>query len=88
MCRHPLAILSISEHFTRTSIQAAANNSPHQPIVVGALLGTQSGRELEVVNSFELVVDPESGLDHAYLVTRRDQCKLCLYATNVPASSD
>ncbi|POY76010.1 hypothetical protein BMF94_0733 [Rhodotorula taiwanensis] len=73
---HPLAILSISEHYTRTAIQSASQStSSTPPQVVGALLGTQSGRELEVVNSFELVADPEAGLDHAYLVTRRDQFK-------------
>ncbi|GAA5864757.1 hypothetical protein JCM3774_006063 [Rhodotorula dairenensis] len=73
---HPLAILSISEHYTRTAIQhAAAAHSAHSQ-VVGALLGTLNGRELEVVNSFELVVDPaDHKLDHAYLVTRRDQFK-------------
>ncbi|KAJ8296488.1 COP9 signalosome complex subunit 6 [Rhodotorula toruloides] len=44
--------------------------------VVGALLGTQAGRDVEVMNSFEVVVNNEDGvlkLDHAYFVTRRDQ---------------
>ncbi|GAA5979722.1 hypothetical protein JCM10908_003020 [Rhodotorula pacifica] len=72
---HPLAILSISEHYTRTAIQASSSSAENSPQVVGALLGTQTGRELEIVNSFELVVDPQTGLDHAYLVTRRDQFK-------------
>ncbi|GAA5954381.1 hypothetical protein JCM8115_004569 [Rhodotorula mucilaginosa] len=75
---HPLAILSISEHYTRTAIQAkyTGDVSGPAPVVVGALLGTLNGRELEVVNSFELVVDPaDNALDHAYLVTRRDQFK-------------
>jgi COP9 signalosome complex subunit 6 len=47
--------------------------------VVGALLGTQAGRDVEVMNSFEVVVNNEDGvlkLDHAYFVTRRDQCPL------------
>ncbi|GEM09316.1 COP9 signalosome complex subunit 6 [Rhodotorula toruloides] len=44
--------------------------------VVGALLGTQAGRDVEVMNSFEVVVSNDDGqlrLDHAYFVTRRDQ---------------
>lgn len=76
--RHPLAILSISEHYTRTAIQAkyTGDASAPAPVVVGALLGTLNGRDLEVVNSFELVVDPaNNALDHAYLVTRKDQCR-------------
>ena len=46
--------------------------------VVGALLGTQVGRDIQVMNTFELVVDNKSGslaLDHAYFVTRADQCQ-------------
>jgi hypothetical protein len=45
--------------------------------VLGALLGTQIGRELEIVNTFELAVDeadPDK-IDHGFLVMRRDQCK-------------
>lgn len=47
--------------------------------VVGALLGTQAGRDVEIMTSFEVVAQPtDSGaleLDHAYFVTRRDQCR-------------
>ena len=44
--------------------------------VIGALLGTQNGREVEIVNTFELAVDEQDAdkVDHGYLVTRRDQC--------------
>lgn len=51
--------------------------------VVGALLGTQAGRDVEVMNSFEVVVNDEDGqlkLDHGYFVTRRDQCTLLRFA--------
>ncbi len=45
-------------------------------LVLGALLGTQSGREVEIVNTFELAVDPDTlQVDHEFLVSRRDQCK-------------
>ena len=50
--------------------------------VLGALLGTQNGREVEIVNTFELmVVENDSDVNessfHEFLVSRRDQCK-CL----------
>lgn len=45
-------------------------------VVLGALLGTQNGREVEIVNTFELAVvgDDTSLVDHEFLVSRRDQC--------------
>ncbi|GAA5891865.1 hypothetical protein JCM5296_003254 [Sporobolomyces johnsonii] len=68
---HPLPILNISDHYTRLSLQY---NNPNVR-VVGGLLGTQLGRDIDIVNSFELVVDDDGALDHAYFVTRRDQFK-------------
>lgn len=70
---HPLPILNISEHLTRLRLQARTNS----PFVLGALLGTQNGREVEIVNTFELATDvnDENMVDHAFLVTRRDQYK-------------
>ncbi|KAF8898427.1 COP9 signalosome subunit 6 [Infundibulicybe gibba] len=69
---HPLPILNISEHLTRLKLQT---NSP-SPFVLGALLGTQNGREVEIVNTFELAVEGEtSSVDHGFLVSRRDQYK-------------
>ncbi|KAB5592628.1 COP9 signalosome complex subunit 6 [Ceratobasidium theobromae] len=58
--------------------------------VIGALLGTQNGRDVEIVNTFELVLQddqdatydgsslPHSArpeIDHGFLSTRRDQYK-------------
>ena len=47
--------------------------------VIGGLLGTQNGREVEIVNTFELVAeehqDQEPLIDHAFLQMRREQCK-------------
>lgn len=44
--------------------------------MLGALLGTQNGREVEIVNTFELAVeDNGESVDHAFFVSRRDQCK-------------
>jgi len=48
--------------------------------VLGALLGTQNGREVEIVNTFELMVvendnDVNEPRFHEFLVSRRDQYK-------------
>ena len=43
--------------------------------MLGALLGQQNGREVEIVNTFELAVEGDAqNIDHGFLVTRRDQC--------------
>ncbi|KAJ7899965.1 hypothetical protein B0H14DRAFT_2671666 [Mycena olivaceomarginata] len=69
---HPLPILNISEHLTRLKLQTNSNS----PFVLGALLGTQNGREVEIVNTFELAVEAGGELvDHGFLVSRRDQYK-------------
>lgn len=43
-------------------------------IVLGALLGTQNGREVDIVNTFELAVQEGEKLDHVFFNSRRDQC--------------
>ncbi|KAJ7102284.1 COP9 signalosome subunit 6 [Mycena belliarum] len=69
---HPLPILNISEHLTRLKLQTNTNS----PFVLGALLGTQNGREVDIVNTFELAVESGGELvDHGFLVSRRDQYK-------------
>ncbi|KIL70983.1 hypothetical protein M378DRAFT_67093 [Amanita muscaria Koide BX008] len=67
---HPLPILNISEHLTRVRLQTNSSN----PFLLGALLGIQNGREVEIVNTFELAIESDS-VDHGYLVSRRDQYK-------------
>ncbi|KIY52799.1 hypothetical protein FISHEDRAFT_69607 [Fistulina hepatica ATCC 64428] len=52
---HPLPILNISEHLTRLKLQKKTNT----PFVLGALLGTQNGRDVEIVNTFELAVEAD-----------------------------
>jgi len=54
---HPLVVLNISEHWTRIRAQEGA---PRQ--VLGALIGQQKGRNVEIMNSFELVFDMVDGL--------------------------
>lgn len=46
-------------------------------LVLGALLGTQNGRDVEIVNTFELAMEANGDdVDHGFLVSRRDQCTL------------
>ncbi|EGO02785.1 hypothetical protein SERLA73DRAFT_176164 [Serpula lacrymans var. lacrymans S7.3] len=70
---HPLPILNISEHLTRLKLQTRSNS----PFVLGALLGTQTGRDVEIVNTFELATEAgnDDQVDNEFLVSRRDQYK-------------
>jgi COP9 signalosome complex subunit 6 len=69
---HPLPILNISEHLTRRRLQTAQA----LPFVLGALLGTQNGREVEIVNTFEVAVEQgDSKVDHGSFNVRKDQYK-------------
>ncbi|KAG6889369.1 hypothetical protein C0995_001434 [Termitomyces sp. Mi166 len=67
---HPLPILNVSEHLTRLKLQ----QNTHSPFVLGGLLGTQTGREVEIVTTFELAVEDDGeSVDLEFLVSRRDQ---------------
>ena len=48
--------------------------------MLGALLGTQNGREVEIVNTFQLATDGDDTekVDHGFLVSRKEQCKHAL----------
>lgn len=47
---HPLVIMNVSEHWTRRRAQEGTDQ-----LVYGALIGKQKGRNIEIMNSFELV---------------------------------
>jgi len=78
---HPLVIINISDHYTRARCQAAQGELA--PRVFGILIGAQSGRHIEIANSFEVKVVPEGsgapagsvGPDIAYVRTRLEQYK-------------
>eukprot|EP01097_Dermamoeba_algensis_P009957 TRINITY_DN717_c0_g1_i5.p1 TRINITY_DN717_c0_g1~~TRINITY_DN717_c0_g1_i5.p1 ORF type:complete len:310 (-),score=49.89 TRINITY_DN717_c0_g1_i5:259-1188(-) len=74
---HPLVIISISDHFTRTKF--AINNKDPNPRVVGALIGTQAGRNIEIFRSFEAFLIPGPGgrqlIDKSYLLKKSTQLK-------------
>ncbi len=43
--------------------------------MIGALLGTQNGREVEIVNTFELaMLEDGQTVNQEFLVSRREQC--------------
>lgn len=70
---HPLVIMNVSEHWTRVRAQ---KGKPTQ--VLGALIGQQKGRKIEVMNSFELVFDLVDGnlvINMEYYQTKEGQFK-------------
>jgi COP9 signalosome complex subunit 6 len=74
VCIHPLVVLNITDHFTR--FIATAGAKPRR--VVGALLGQQSGRRVEVHTSFEVIAEDKgdhSTIDAAFTTMKRDQYK-------------
>jgi len=71
---HPLVIINVSDHWIRNRVQ----NNVENPRVVGALLGMQTGRNVEVMNSFELVysfVEKQLIIDPVYLAKKQEQFK-------------
>ncbi|XP_021517462.1 COP9 signalosome complex subunit 6 [Meriones unguiculatus] len=70
---HPLVILNISDHWIRMRSQ---EGRPMQ--VIGALIGKQEGRNIEVMNSFELLshtVEEKIVIDKEYYYTKEEQFK-------------
>jgi len=52
---HPLALLNITDHFTRIKVQSTSQWDQYK--VIGILLGSQSGRKITISNSFELKIN-------------------------------
>lgn len=70
---HPLVIMNISEHWTRIRAQVGEACQ-----VYGALIGKQKGRNIEVMNSFELktdVVGEDVFINCDYYMTKELQYK-------------
>mmetsp|Transcript_40628 Transcript_40628/g.104022 ORF Transcript_40628/g.104022 Transcript_40628/m.104022 type:complete len:307 (-) Transcript_40628:189-1109(-) len=71
---HPLVLINVSDHFTRT--KANVDDAPSR--VLGCLLGSHTGRVVEISNSFELQYNADGGevrLDKEFLATKQDQYK-------------
>ncbi|KAI8991256.1 hypothetical protein BDF20DRAFT_919640 [Mycotypha africana] len=71
---HPLVILNISDHFTRTQLQNPEVLSNGR--MYGALLAAQTGRDVDIANSFEmpLSLKGDATLDKAFLLNKLEQC--------------
>ncbi|KAF5269266.1 hypothetical protein FQR65_LT02567 [Abscondita terminalis] len=70
---HPLVIMNVSEHWTRERAQEGS-----APQVIGALIGKQKGRNIEIMNSFELVFSVIGGdvvIDRDYYSMKEEQFK-------------
>lgn len=70
---HPLVIMNVSEHWTRIRAQEGCKQQ-----IIGALIGKQMGRNIEVMNSFELqfeVVDKMLIVNKDYYNTKEQQYK-------------
>ncbi|CAI2351446.1 unnamed protein product [Caenorhabditis sp. 36 PRJEB53466] len=52
---HPLVIMQMSEHYSRTKVQQGATVKK----VFGAILGKQTGRQVEAINSFVFKMETE-----------------------------
>nr|AEE61784.1 unknown [Dendroctonus ponderosae] len=72
---HPLVIMNVSEHWTRVRAQNEENILPE---VFGALIGKQKGRNIEIMNSFGLVVSTigeDTFIDRDYYNMKEEQFK-------------
>jgi COP9 signalosome complex subunit 6 len=71
---HPLVILNISEHWTRLTMQVGSSVP-----IIGALIGKQKDRTVEIMNSFELsynILDNSSlVIDREYYNSKEEQFK-------------
>ncbi|KAJ2001091.1 hypothetical protein GGI04_003876 [Coemansia thaxteri] len=79
---HPLVLLNISEHTTRTVAQSRAGSTGQPPLVCGALLGRQLESQSEVFLSFELKFNAQDVdgstrlvLDESHFFIRKQQMK-------------
>lgn len=55
--------------------------------VIGALIGKQEGRNIEVMNSFELLshtIDDRVHIDKEYYYTKEEQCEYCIMCQLLP----
>ncbi|KAI9336530.1 maintenance of mitochondrial structure and function-domain-containing protein [Obelidium mucronatum] len=78
---HPLVILNLSDHFTRMRMQSqdkgSSSSSAGPKTIFGAIIGTQSGREIEIFNSYELpyTFSNEKGfvINNEYFLTKQEK---------------
>jgi COP9 signalosome complex subunit 6 len=72
---HPLVIMNISDHYTRSRVGPRTLTGPSKR-VVGALFGQQQGRRVEIHTTFELVFTEKDGtiiIDTAIMRQKKEQ---------------
>jgi hypothetical protein len=70
-------MINVSDHHTRVKANAQGSGAPPAP-VMGCLLGSQSGRAVDISNSFEIeyTTSPagEVVINEAFLARKQEQC--------------
>ncbi|KAF5827947.1 maintenance of mitochondrial structure and function-domain-containing protein [Dunaliella salina] len=73
---HPLCLINVSDHYTRTKANCGGDPSTR---VLGVLLGSQSGRVIDISNSFEISwsLGPQGqiSIDTGFLQHKMEQYK-------------
>ncbi|GAB4821425.1 hypothetical protein N2152v2_008471 [Parachlorella kessleri] len=83
---HPLVLINVSDHHTRTKANTPSSSSGAVPRVMGCLLGQQSGRTVDISNSFEIKYDqgPEGlVINDSFLQKKMEQYKQVFPALDV-----
>jgi len=65
---HPMVIVNLSDHFTREKVKTGKSVR-----VYGVLLGQQSGRKIDISNSYEMLVSDTKQVDNEFLKKRLAQ---------------
>lgn len=76
MMFHQLVLVNIGDHHTRVKVSPEYADQP-PPAVLGCLLGAQSGRDVDISNSFEIMYSMDGGaiaVDWVFLQERLEQC--------------
>ena len=72
---HPLDIMNVSEHWTRIRAQKEPGSNI---TIIGAFIGKQKGRNIEIMNSFELkfdIIESKIVIDSDYYKAKEQQFK-------------
>ncbi|KAJ2776446.1 hypothetical protein H4R18_005666 [Coemansia javaensis] len=72
---HPLVLLNVSEHTTRTVACVRAGKASAPAVMCGALLGRRTDERVEVFLSFEVKPGADGGLDAGHFAVRLEQLK-------------
>ena len=75
-----LVLINVSDHFNRVR----ANMDNNRDRVYGCLLGHQTGREVSIINSFELKIQLDADgprLNEEFLTRKQEQCTSLLHCS-------